>query len=38
MALPAESVDVGKIKVVWRGTYAGGTAYEVDDIIGYNNS
>ena len=38
MALPAESVDVGKIKVVWRGTYAGGTAYEVDDITEYNNS
>ena len=29
----AITVDVGKIKLVWRGTYAGATAYEPDDLV-----
>lgn len=33
----AITVDVGKIKLVWRGTYAGGTAYEVDDLVEYDD-
>ena len=33
----AITVDVGKIKLVWRGTYAGGTAYEVDDLVLYDD-
>ncbi len=27
------TIDLGKIKLVWRGTYAGGTAYTVDDVV-----
>jgi len=30
------TVNFGKVKQVWRGTYAGGTAYTVDDIVFYN--
>ena len=33
----AITVDVGKIKLVWRGTYAGGTAYTPDDVVEYND-
>ncbi len=34
----AITVDVGKIKLQWRGTYAGGTAYEIDDVVLHNDS
>ena len=27
------TIDLGKIKIVWRGTYAGGTAYTPDDAV-----
>ena len=27
------TIDLGKIKLVWRGTYSGGTAYTVDDVV-----
>jgi hypothetical protein len=30
---PANEIDVGKIKLVWRGTYAGATAYTIDDVV-----
>tara|TARA_B100000683_G_scaffold165410_1_gene159300 strand:+ start:521 stop:1390 length:870 start_codon:yes stop_codon:yes gene_type:complete len=29
------TVDLGKIKLKWRGTYAGGTAYTPDDVVYY---
>ena len=38
MTLPASEIDVGKIKLVWRGTYDNSTAYEVDDLVVYNDS
>ena len=38
MTEPARQIDVGKIKLQWRGTYAGGTAYEVDDVVLYNDT
>ncbi len=31
-------VDVGKIKLQWRGTYSGGTTYEIDDVVMYNDA
>lgn len=31
----ALTIDVGKIKIKWRGTYAGATAYEIDDAVSY---
>ena len=31
------TIDLGKIKLVWRGTYAGGTAYTVDDVVEYTD-
>ncbi len=31
------TIDLGKIKLVWRGTYAGGTAYAVDDVVGHTD-
>ena len=34
----AITVDVGKIKLQWRGTYAGGTAYEIDDVVLFDDS
>ncbi len=34
----AITVDVGKIKLQWRGTYDGGTAYEIDDVILFDDS
>ena len=33
----AITVDVGKIKLVWRAVYAGGTAYEVDDVVSHDD-
>jgi len=32
------TIDLGKIKLVWRGTYNNGTAYAVDDVVGYTDS
>ena len=32
------TIDLGKIKIVWRGTYAGGTAYTVDDAVEHTDS
>ena len=37
MALPASEIDVGKIKLVWRGVYSGSTGYTVDDLVYYND-
>ena len=31
-------LDVGKIKLQWRGTYSGGTTYEIDDVVMYNDT
>ena len=31
------TIDLGKIKMVWRGTYAGGTAYVPDDVVQYTD-
>ena len=31
------TVNLGKIKLKWRGTYAGGTAYSPDDIVEYTD-
>ena len=32
------TIDLGKIKLVWRGTYSGGTAYTVDDVVQHTDS
>ena len=32
------TIDLGKIKIVWRGTYAGGTAYTPDDAVVLNGT
>ena len=32
------TIDLGKIKLVWRGTYAAGTAYTVDDVVQHTDS
>jgi len=32
------TIDLGKIKLVWRGTYAGGTDYTVDDVVQHTDS
>ena len=32
------TIDLGKIKLVWRGTYNNGTAYVVDDVVEYTDS
>ena len=32
------TIDIGKIKQVWRGTYASGTAYTPDDVVEYTDS
>lgn len=32
------TIDLGKIKQVWRGTYASGTAYTPDDVVQYTDS
>ena len=37
MTNPAQTIDVGKIKLVWRGTYNSGTSYEVDDLVQYED-
>lgn len=29
------TLDLGKIKFVWKGTYSGATAYETDDVVSY---
>ena len=29
----ALTIDVGKIKIKWRGTYNAATAYEIDDAV-----
>ena len=31
------TIDLGKIKLVWKGTYAGGTAYVPDDVVAYTD-
>ena len=31
------TIDLGKIKQVWRGTYNNGTAYAVDDLVEYTD-
>ncbi len=32
------TIDLGKIKQVWRGTYNNGTAYTVDDVVEYTDT
>ena len=32
------TINLGAIKFTWKGTYAGGTAYVVDDVVEYNGS
>ena len=32
------TIDLGKIKQVWRGTYNNGTAYTVDDLVAYTDA
>ena len=32
------TIDLGKIKQVWRGTYNNSTAYTVDDVVSYTDS
>tara|TARA_Y100000401_G_scaffold60720_1_gene48131 strand:+ start:335 stop:1042 length:708 start_codon:yes stop_codon:yes gene_type:complete len=32
------TIDLGKIKLVWRGTYNNGTAYVVDDLVAYTDT
>ena len=32
------TIDLGKIKQVWRGTYNNSTAYVVDDLVEYTDS
>jgi len=32
------TIDLGKIKQVWRGTYNNGTAYVVDDLVAFTDS
>lgn len=32
------TLDLGKIKFVWKGAYASGTTYEVDDVVSYQGS
>ena len=32
------TIDLGKIKLTWKGTYAAGTAYVPDDVVGYTDS
>lgn len=32
------TIDLGKIKLVWRGTYAGGTDYTVDDVVQHTDN
>tara|TARA_R100000458_G_C8259853_1_gene235451 strand:- start:859 stop:1698 length:840 start_codon:yes stop_codon:yes gene_type:complete len=32
------TIDLGKIKLTWKGTYAGGTAYVPDDVVEYTDT
>tara|TARA_R100000388_G_C7220062_1_gene148415 strand:- start:31 stop:900 length:870 start_codon:yes stop_codon:yes gene_type:complete len=32
------TIDLGKIKIMWKGTYAGGTAYTPDDAVVHNGT
>ena len=32
------TVNLGKVKLKWRGTYAGGTAYTPDDVVEYTDN
>jgi hypothetical protein len=32
------TINLGSIKFNWQGTYAGGTAYSVDDVVSYNGT
>ena len=32
------TINLGRIKPVWKGTYAGGTAYVVDDLVSYTDT
>ena len=32
------TIDLGKIKLVWKGTYAAGTAYTPDDVVEYTDT
>jgi hypothetical protein len=32
------TIDLGKIKLVWRGTYSGSTAYTVDDVVQHTDT
>ena len=32
------TIDLGRIKMVWKGTYAGGTAYVPDDVVEYTDT
>ena len=32
------TINLGNIKFNWKGTYAGGTAYVVDDVVSYSGS
>ena len=32
------TIDLGKIKLLWRGTYNNGTAYAVDDVVEYTDT
>ena len=32
------TIDLGKIKLVWKGTYNNSTAYTVDDVVEYTDS
>lgn len=38
MSEEIRQLDVGKIKLQWRGTYNGATAYEVDDVVLYDDA
>jgi hypothetical protein len=32
------TIDLGKISFVWKGAYAGGTAYTIKDVVSYNGA
>ena len=32
------TIDLGKIKLVWKGTYNNSTAYKVDDLVEYTDT
>jgi len=37
MVFPINQIDVGKIKLVWRGTYSNSFSYTPDDLVQYND-